>query len=217
MDIIQLNRKELLDYLTECSAPLMEVELLHVFFPSGFSKEQSLITKHLSLYHALYSLKTEAGYRGYYFHLDPMRIRVVELPKDGRCRHYFPETGRFCMKESYDENFCTDHLPLYAHVGRCPVPDALTEFYSDADSLMKLDQEMLERMMGAAARYTARRQEVEQAMELFGLSGVPSKRLICERYYRLARANHPDLIHGADDKMKIINRSYRVLLDVFHP
>lgn len=75
----------------------MEYDIIKFIIPSDKENpdEHTLYVKHFSLYHALYKLKFSAGAKGFYLHLDCMRIRLLQIPDNGLCRHYNAESGNF--------------------------------------------------------------------------------------------------------------------------
>jgi len=81
-EIIPINEDDLFEYLRQKTQPVMEFDIIKYFIPSDINDpvQQTLFVKHFSIYHALYKLKFSAGLRGYYLHLDCMRIRLIQIP-----------------------------------------------------------------------------------------------------------------------------------------
>lgn len=212
--LIEFDTAALFSMLEALDAPAMEADLLRRVtgeprFPSG---SERLFELHFSFFHALYRLKSEAGARGYYLHIDPMRIRLVRVPDPGACRHYDPATGRHCGHDAGDAGFCEEHLDPDALAALAF--DPLRDFYTNPANISFGGNAILDRLMKGAVLYALRRGEVERALAVFGLSRPTMKR-IKARYHELARSFHPDLHPGNESRMKELNHSYQVLMEIF--
>lgn len=210
----EFDTTALFSMLDGLDGPAAETDLLKMAtgerrIPPG---RERLFELHFSLFHALYRLKADAGARGYYLHLDPMRIRLVRVPGPGSCRHYVPVTGRYCGRAAGDDGYCPEHLdPL---VLAAPSFDPLRDFYTNPDNISFGSSPVLEKLMKGVVIYSLRRGEVERALAVFGLSR-PTKKRIQARYHELARSFHPDLNPGREHLMKELNYSYQVLMEIF--
>lgn len=202
-------------FLESSARALMEIEVLrHVFGIDRMPADRrGLFAVHFSLYHALYRLKFEAGARGRYLHLDPMRIRLIAVPVTG-CRWYSPEEGRFCGLSTTRYDRCALHAHPTGMPDETPSFDPLQEFYLNPGNIAFGESDVLERLMNGVVLYAVRRGEIEQALRLFDLSR-PNRPSIDRRYHHLARVHHPDMPGGDAERMKEINRSYQVLKEVF--
>ncbi len=82
LSLKDFNTSDIRAMLAGRSAPLSEAEILRLLTGGKAlpREREALFELHFSLYHALYRLKAEAGRRGFYIHLDPMRIRMVRTP-----------------------------------------------------------------------------------------------------------------------------------------
>lgn len=211
---ISFETGALFDILLARQAPVMEIELLRLL--TGMERmpgsRKRLFTLHFSLYHALYRLKREAGVRGFYLHLDPMRIRMVKLPGPRRCHHYIPETGAYCAEDAGDDGYCAVHHA--AAPGDHPDFDPLRDFYTNPSNISFGEGDLLEKMMRGVIVYALRRGEIESALSFLGLTR-PNRKRITRRYHELAMAYHPDRNLGDDSMMKELNRSYQVLMEVY--
>lgn len=214
LHLIEFDTTTLFSMLDALDAPASEAYLLKQAtgesrIPSG---SERLFELHFSFFHALYRLKSEAGARGYYLHLDPMRIRLVRAPGPGACRHYDPVTGRHCGGPAGDSGYCEAHLDPGVLVSLSF--DPLRDFYINPDNISFGESAILDRLMKGVVIYALRRGEVERALKVFGLSRPTMKR-IKARYHELARSLHPDLHPGNESLMKELNHSYQVLMEIY--
>jgi hypothetical protein len=205
---------DIFNILLSRDAPIAEVDLLRIMtgtrrLPAG---RERLFELHFSLFHALYSLKYEAGAGGYYLHLDPMRIRLIKTPDAGLCHHYLPENGRYCGMPVHDGYYC----PLH-HDPAMPGTvsfDPLHDFYTNANNISFGTDSILGKLMNGVIIYALKRGEVEHALNFFGLSR-PTLKKVKKKYHELAKSYHPDRNNGDDSLMKELNHSYQVLTEVF--
>ncbi len=213
MDLIPVDIEELFQYLKKNNKPVMEIELIRLFTGDCPRQgEEALFRVHFSIYHALYRLKSSAGRKGYYLHLDPMRIALVMAP-DSQCAHYLPEKGEFC-KESADKNgYCTAH-GFSHHDENFPSYDPLQEFYLNPDNISFGNSHILKRIMKGILIYSFRKGEIEEALVLFDLVH-PDRKKIQKRYRELARKHHPDGPGGSASEMKKLNHACNILREVF--
>ncbi len=212
--LIDFDTGEIFALLESRDAPVMEADLLRTVtggqrIPSG---RERLFELHFSFYHALYRLKREAGDRGYYLHLDPMRIRLLRVPGPGACHHYYPETGSHCGLGAGDASYCARHRDPDRSAAL--FFDPLYDFYTNPDNLSFGKSAVLEKLMKGVVIYALRRGEVERALKLFGLSR-PTMKGIRKKYRELARSLHPDLHEGSESRMKELNCAYQVLMEIF--
>lgn len=174
----------------------------------------NLFSIHFSLFHSLYVLRQEKGLSGFYCHLDPMRIRIIPMPSDGSCSHYFPEKGTFCSLKAKYSSYCDIHERQYAGIEMKLQWDPLLEFYINPENIKFGNSKILEKLMNGIAIYAFRRGEVEKALEFFEIE-YPRKAIINKRYRELALVYHPDKNGGDDSQMKDLNRFYSVLREVY--
>jgi hypothetical protein len=216
MKIIAISDMDLFDHLSSMGSPVMEVELIRRFAPDGLpaASTESLFIRHFSLYHALYRLKLSAGKRGFYLHLDPMRIRLIRLPGSSMCHYYMAEEGRFCSMDAETSLFCQAHSPYGRDLQNRIVFDPMADFYLNPDNIVFGKSHLLDRLMKGMAAYCLRKGEIDRALELFGVS-EPGKKIIQRKYYELALKYHPDRNDGSEAKMKEVNNAYHVLREVF--
>ncbi|OHD69683.1 MAG: hypothetical protein A2W19_16690 [Spirochaetes bacterium RBG_16_49_21] len=203
------------DFLASQSKPVMEIELLR--FITGRRRmpqnRERLFALHFSLYHALYRLKLEAGRSGYYLNLDPLRIRLIQLPGPGSCHYYFADSGSFCGMAANGGGRCPFHVEDADSLGK-PSFDPLYEFYTNEENRTFGKSDILDKLMKGAVIYALKKGEIQKALDFFGLSR-PNLKTIKKRYWELAKLHHPDLHEGDDAMMKELNYSYRILLEVF--
>jgi len=213
MDLIPVDIEEFFHYLKDKNKPVMEIELIR-YFTGDYSRqgEEALFRVHFSIYHALYRLKTSAGKKGYYLHLDPMRVALVMAP-DGQCAHYLPEKGEFCKKSANGTGYCTAH-GFSRHDESFPTYDPLQEFYLNPDNISFGNTHILKRIMNGILIYSFRKGDIEEALVLFDLVR-PDKKRIQKRYRELARKHHPDGPGGSASEMKKLNHAYNILKEVF--
>jgi hypothetical protein len=216
MKIIEISDIDLFDHLSSMGRPVMEIELIRIFIPGALSdgSSESLFIPHFSLYHALYGLKFSAGNRGFYLHLDPMRIRLVRLPESSGCHYYMAEQGCFCSMAVETGFFCHSHSPYGRELRNRVVFDPMADFYLNPDNIVYGHSHLLDRLMKGMATYCLRKGEIDRALELFGIS-KPGKKIIQRKYYELALKYHPDKNDGSEAKMKEVNNAYHVLREVF--
>ncbi len=142
-----------------------------------------------------------------------MRIRLVQIPGQGLCRHYDPVSGTFCG-ETTDRDYCTEHEPEYAHYRNSMTCDLLRDFYMDSENIAFEDTGLLHRIMKGIRIYGFRKRDVDRALEFFNIR-KPGKKIITRRYRELAGIYHPDRCGGSEDMMKQLNSFYVILKDVF--
>lgn len=212
--LIYFDTSVLFSMLDALDAPAAEADLLRAAtgerrLPSG---RERLFDLHFSFFHALYRLKSEAGAKGYYLHLDPMRIRLARVPGPGLCRYYDPSAGLHCGSAADDAGHCGQH----SDPGNSAALffDPLRDFYTNPENISFGESAVLDRLMKGAVIYALRRGEVERALAVFGLQR-PTMKSIKKRYHELARALHPDLHPGSESLMKELNHSYQVLMEIF--
>ena len=216
LEILEINRQELFNYLLSATAPVIEAELIKKF--SDLEKIPTSMVElykfHFSMYHALHNLKQTAGKKGYYLHLDPMRIRLVHLPENEKCCHYEPETGQFCGGKTEFNNFCIYHYKLYKdNLDRLRY-DPLHEFYINEENISFGTEKILGKLMDGVICYSIKKGAVEKAKKFFNLE-YPSKKTIIRRYHELAKSYHPDKQDGNDTLMKELNNNYQVLKEIY--
>ena len=213
-ELITINEDRLFSYLMEQDRPVMEYDIIkHLILSGGDDQVQhSLYIKHFSLYHALYKLKFSAGLKGFYLHLDCMRIRLIHIPDNGFCRHYDSGTGIFCGKSSPDD-YCTEHEE-YKHRLNSATIDYLFDFYLDPENIHFGDSEILKKLMSGMKVYCCRKKDIDEALKFFDIH-TPGKKKITNRYRELAVKYHPDMCGGSEEMMKNLNSSYMILKEVF--
>ena len=214
-ELIQINEDTLFDYLTEKNRPVMEYDLIKHFLheSSGNSDRHTLFIKHFSLYHSLYKLKFSAGVKGFYLHLDCMRIRLIRIPENGCCRHYDPVRGSFCGEKT-ETDFCRGHERIYRHSADSATLDILQDFYTDPENISFGDTEILKKLMNGIKVYCVRKKDIEEALKFFGIH-KPGKKIITARYRELAGKYHPDRCGGSEEMMKKLNSFYMVLKEIY--
>lgn len=176
--------------------------------------DDNLYRAHFSLYHALYMLKSARGKEGYYFHLDPMRIRVLKIPDSGRCGYYFADRGFFCGDDSGERGFCSVHHPAQNDFYNSVTLDILRDFYENPENVNFGMDGILRKLSAGIILYSLRKGEVERAKKFFGIS-YPDKKLVVKKYRELAFMLHPDRNGGNEEKMKELNLHYQVLREIF--
>lgn len=216
LKLIEFDTRALFELLVSRDTPVTEVELLKRLTGKTYLSEsrEELYSLHFSLYHALYTLRRLDLCRGYYLHLDPMRIRLLALSVPARCGHYFPMEGRFCGRSAAGAGFCSWHAPDDAYYAHHPHFDPMDDFYRNPDNISFGRSKLLTKIMRGIIVYSLRRGEVEEALRFFGMVH-PSSRLLQKKYHELARRYHPDMKKGNDAMMKQLNRYYQVLREIF--
>ncbi len=207
--LLTIDEQRLFDYLNSKDGPLPETELIREFVPQNLS----LFVRHFSLYHALYKLKFAAGSSGYYLHLDCMRIRLARVPLRGLCGHYDPQSGTFCGAFT-DSNYCYGHTAGHGDYRNSVTFDILMDFYLDPGNIGFGESPLLKKLMSGIKVYCVKKREIDEALELFGLS-KPDRDNISARYRELAVKFHPDLNRVPAEMMKKINSAYAVLKEVY--
>jgi len=215
-DLISIDRAQLRAYLLEKDAPVFEAELLK--FAADISSlpdtTEELFRVHFSLFHELYAIKFDPDSRGYYLHIDPMRIRMLPVPETGGCCHYFPEEGVYCGNAAMEGNYCPLHENIYEDTVTRLSYDPLYDFYMNPENIVFGTSSLLQKLMNGVIIYAFRRGEIERSLAFFDII-KPTGHRIQKRYHELARKYHPDTQHGNEDLMKELNRSYQVLKEVF--
>jgi len=213
--IIQINENHLFNYLKDKNHPVMEYDIMKYIISSACCNpdEHTLFVKHFSLYHSLYKLKFSAGKKGFYLHLDFMRIRLIEIPENGVCRHYDAENGNFCGV-SASENFCELHKEEYLKQRNSVIFDYLQDFYTDPENITFGDSEVLKKLMNGIKVYCCRKKDIDEALKFFDLH-KPGKNRIASRYRELAGKYHPDRCGGSEEMMKKLNNAYMILKEIF--
>lgn len=184
-------------------APVMETTIMRELSSFGWSSddEQSLFVRHFSLFHVLYRIKSEYGKRGYYMHIDTMRLRLCPIPKSG-CSWYDAQHGTFCGQPE-----CRIHTPEEGIV-----PDYFSSFYLDAENLA-FESMVDYRTIDALIYYGCHKHSVDEALEYFGVT-APDKKRVCAAYRKLAVQMHPD--HGgSEEAMKTLNGHFTLLKKCF--
>lgn len=214
--MIYINNSKLFELLDCASVPYMEAVLIKkaTGMPSIPIDRTELFEVHFSLFYSLYITKYRAGELGYYLHLDPMRIRMIKIPEENFCHHYFPDQGVFCSNKSAASKYCSSHDKMYHGQNKKLVYDPLEEFYSNTENIQFGKDDILEKLMNGVILYSMKKGAVEDALMLFKISR-PTKKRIKKRYHELAKKQHPDKINGDDSLMKELNRSYQILMEVF--
>ncbi len=214
--LVEIDGSLLFRILRNTEGPLMESTLLKKVtglnsLPAGSEK---LFTLHFSLFHLLYRLKEIHGPGGYYFHLDPMRIRMIEIPGSGYCRFYYPERGSFCPRESADTGYCSLHSGSVKPDERLITFDPLRDFYTNPGNISFSREEIFGKLMNGFILYSMKKGAVDDALKFFRITR-PTRKTIQKRYHKLALTMHPDRNSGNDVLMKKLNSSYQVLMEVF--
>jgi hypothetical protein len=216
VEILRVNQDYLFEFLKSADVPLMEAVLLRAVFGDVKIdiRDENLYIAHFSLYHALYNLKLTKGNEGYYFHLDPMRIRMLLAVERGRCGYYYPDKGIFCGDSSDDENFCTDHKPRDQKIYCSASFDVLKDFYENPENVNFGMDAILKKLSNGIILYSLRKGEVDQAKVFFGID-YPDKKIVVKKYRELALKYHPDRNGGNEQKMRELNSHYQILREVF--
>lgn len=213
-----IPEEDLFQFLITLSSPVMETVLIKRFIKEAESyhpdSPPALYQMHFSVYHALYKIKRRYGPAGYYLHLDPMRIRLLNGTRHGRCCHYHPLKGEFCPYEISNSCYCRFHERQYHPQRRTMVYDPLEEFYLNPENIQYGDDDSLQKIYNGIKFYIFRRGEVEEALQFFGLTN-PGIKIIRRKYYQLARQYHPDINGGDETPMKKLNQSYEILREVY--
>lgn len=215
MKIIPFYRDDIVSYLRSHDRPVMEADMLKNLteLKSLPSKNDELFLYHFSLYHAMYSLKKQLAREGLYLHIDTMRISLTPYPPEGRCFHFNPEMGSFCSRPC-SGNYCPNHLHIYQHDKDNLYYDYMHDFYINEDNISFGESELLAKLMNGIIVYAFHKGEIEDALQFFDLTH-PNKKIIQNKYHKLAMKYHPDRNNGDDSKMKKLNHSYQVLREVY--
>jgi hypothetical protein len=215
LSLIAFDTADIFSMLAARSAPVSEAEILRLLTGGKAlpPEREALFELHFSLYHALYRLKAETGRRGFYLHLDPMRIRMICMPDTGRCHHYLPEEGIHCGLPCNHSGYCVLHARDPMDL-RAPSFDPLYDFYINPDNISFGTSTLLKKLMKGVIVYALRKGEIEAALACFGLE-QPTRQRIRKKYHALARSFHPDLLSGDESRMKELNRAYQVLMEVY--
>ena len=214
--LIEFDIDEIFQYLLSSNIPVTENKVLYFITKlERLPKErEKLYEIHFSLYHALYILKQKAGKNGYYIHLEPMKIRLIKIPDDNHCHHYLPERGCFCNSSTERSGYCRHHIRLYQDRKDKLSFDPLEEFYINPDNIVFGTGDLLKRLMRGIIIYAFKKGEVKKALEYFDIS-YPNRKIIQRRYHEFAKIYHPDKPSGDAVKMKLLNKSYQILQEIF--
>jgi hypothetical protein len=214
--ILAFDREAIVKFLAARDSPVSEVELLKYLTGKSYLSEsrEELYSLHFSLYHALYTLRRHESGRTHYLHLDPMRIRLAQVPGPRECVFYHAVDGRFCGRPAESGGFCGYHAWYERYYANHPLFDPMDDFYLNPENIAFGASGILSKLMRGIIVYSLRRGEVDEALRFFGMTH-PSRRLLQKRYYELARLYHPDLINGNDTMMKRLNSFYQVLREIF--
>ncbi len=215
-ELAEIDSSLLFNRLLEADRPLMESSLLKSVtdLKSLPFESEELFTYHFTLFHLLYQLKEQHGPEGYYFHLDPMRIRMIRIPVNGHCHHYYPERGRFCSGETAGSEHCSLHKKNVKPGEKFVSFDPLHDFYTNPGNISFCREDIFRKLLNGFIFYSMKKGAVEDALKFFGLSR-PTRKIIKKKYHRLAIKMHPDVNNGDDTLMKKLNSSYQVLMEVF--
>ncbi len=214
-EIIPIHEEALFNYLKQKNQPVMEFDVIKYFIPSDSNDQfhQTLFVKHFSVYHALYKLKFSAGLKGFYLHLDCMRIRLIQIPDHGICRHYDTETGKFCGEFTAGD-YCDQHTSQYKDYHNSVSFDVLFDFYIDPENITFGESEILKKLMSGIKVYCLKKSDIEAALKFFKIHN-PRKKNITARYRELAGKYHPDRYGGSEEMMKRLNSAYAILKEVY--
>ncbi len=216
MEILNVNQDYLFEFLKSAEGPLMEAVLLRAVFGDIKIdiKDENLYISHFSLYHALYNLKLSKGLDGYYFHLDPMRIRMIQISEKGRCTYYHADRGLFCGDFSGDANLCVNHKPRDEKIYHSASFDILKDFYENPENINFGMDGILKKLSNGIILYSLRKGEVDSAKKFFGIE-FPDRKIVVRKYRELAFKYHPDRNGGDEEKMRELNSHYQILREVF--
>ena len=213
-ELIIISEDLLFNYLVNKDSPVMEFDIIKHFLPGGSDQLQyTMFVKHFSIYHALYKLKFTAGLKGYYLHLDCMRLRLIHIQEQGLCRHYYPEKGHFC-NTSTTGNYCEQHESEYKDYHCSATFDIMQDFYINPENIIFEDSEILHKLMSGIRTYCFKKKDVDEALDFFDIR-KPGKKIITKRYRELAGKYHPDRCSGSEEMMKKINSAYMILKEVY--
>jgi hypothetical protein len=214
--IIPFDIGLIFDFLRMQTRPVSEVEILKHLLNLRFLSDsgEELYSLHFSLYHALYRLRRHECCARRYLHLDLLRLRMIDIPKEGFCVLYFPNEGRFCERAAFGKRYCRYHENHGAMVANSLLFDPMEDFYLNPENIRFGESELLARLQRGAILYSIRRGEVEEALNFFGLFN-PSRKTLQKRYHEFAKKYHPDFVRGDDSMMKRINSYYQVLREIF--
>jgi len=174
----------------------------------GFDAD--IFTLHFSLFYSLYNLRISLGLTGFYLHISPIYLRIIEMPGYNRCSFYNEKNGEYCLTETDEgRHLCGFH---YKYFRSFPEPDFLTDFYINRENISS-DVAVFEKISRGVRMYASRKKDVDAAAQLFALAR-PTPEKIKLRYHRLAMEFHPDKC-GTCEKMVEINSAYYLLMEVY--
>lgn len=206
--LIEYDTDDVVSVLTKQDAPIMESSLISALARRfGYPKldRTYLYEFHFSLFHILYRIKVES--HDMYLHLDPLRIRLIELPEKNECGYYYAQSGVFCKKPAIDESLCSSHRILLDL--SCPVTDFMKQFYLDTENISFDETGNLAQQMNKILHYGINKREVDKALNFFGIPYL-NRQTLYASYRKLAKKYHPDR-YGDAEKMKEVNREFGVL------
>ena len=142
-----------------------------------------------------------------------MRLRLIHIPGDGICRHYYPEKGYFCGIHTSGD-FCKEHEDEYKNYRDSATFDIMQDFYTDPENIVFGDSDILKKLISGIRIYCFKKKDIDEALRFFNIQ-KPGKKIITTRYRELAREYHPDRHSGSEEMMKKLNSAYLILKEVY--
>lgn len=174
------------------------------------SYSSKLYSYHFSLFHSLYEIKYRMGKKGYFLNIDTMRIRLIEVPKNG-CTFYESEKGTYCANSESKQGFCEKHQKYRKNNDL--VFDLLRDFYLNKENIKFSEDKIFQKLYQGYMLYSLNKDKTDSAIKFFDLQILNSDNLK-RKYHKLAKMYHPDKSIENLEKMKIINNHYQVLSEV---
>ncbi len=218
----EINLDELFEFLKSHNQPVFETQLLREFFPEYKSKLTGGITlelfkAHFILYHHLYKLAHKLIDTEYFLYIKNINIYMFQKPDKGHCQFFDSDNVSFCGSQiSSDQEYCMFHKNKVDKVlGESTIDKSgIDSYYLDLKNMEEMDDQKLDMISKGIFKYAATYKEVNESLEVMGLSIDYSLDRLKSRYRYLAKENHPDVNQSRDKTFNKIHKAYQILLNL---
>ena len=215
----KINIDDIFEYLKKQKNPVFETELLRVFFPEyrvklGMGMTIELFRAHFILYHHLYRLADKLRETEYFLFIRNIYIYLFKRPGGGHCQFFDKENICFCgTKTENNEFYCSFHKDKSEKVLADNSVDkiGIDSYYLDISNMDEMDEQKLDMISKGIFEYASTYREVNESLDIMGLSIDYTLERLKSRYRYLAKESHPD-VNQSDNKMfDKINKAYQIL------